>query len=126
VSDLEQWLSLHGLPRYAKTFADNDIDVDVLGHLTDGDLDKLGLSLGHRRKLLGVLKAVPVAPSRSAQVARQQGATVLELRAALSLARAATATDSRASDREPLRDVCAGLPAEFDAADLEEAREFLG
>jgi len=66
VSDLEQWLSLHGLQRYAKTFADNDIDLDVLVRLTDADLEKLGLSLGHRRKLLGLLEAEPIAASRSA------------------------------------------------------------
>ena len=174
MSDLEQWLSQHGLQQYAKAFADNDIDLDVLRHLTDEDLEKLGLSLGHRRKLLGALQAVPVAPSHAlaivrpalatitepgvglfvselyrvqglcllhnanardeamhslraaVSVSRQQGATLLELRAALSLARAATAIDGRATDLEPLREVCAGLPAEFDAADLEEARALVG
>ena len=65
MSDLEQWLSLHGLQQYAKTFADNDIDLDVLGHLTDADLEKLGLSLGHRRKLLGVLDVAAVGPSHA-------------------------------------------------------------
>jgi len=58
-------------------------------------------------------------------VARQQGATLLELRAALSLARGATTTDGRATDLEPLRDVCAALPVDVDAPDVEEARELL-
>jgi SAM domain (Sterile alpha motif) len=31
---------------------ENDIDVSVLGHLTDRDLKEMGVSLGHRRKLL--------------------------------------------------------------------------
>jgi len=45
-----------GLGKYADVFAENDIDVDVLRHLSDEDLKGLGLSLGHRRKLLAVLR----------------------------------------------------------------------
>ena len=55
MTDLEQWLSAQGLEQYSKHFADNDIDFEVLGDLTEADLEKLGLSLGHRRKLLRAL-----------------------------------------------------------------------
>ena len=55
MTDLEQWLSVQGLEQYSKHFADNDIDFEVLGDLTEADLEKLGLSLGHRRKLLRAL-----------------------------------------------------------------------
>jgi class 3 adenylate cyclase/predicted ATPase len=58
-------------------------------------------------------------------VAKQQGATLLELRAALSLAKAAAAQGRAAEGQQSLRAVCAELPAEFDAPDLEEARQFL-
>jgi class 3 adenylate cyclase/tetratricopeptide (TPR) repeat protein len=37
---------------YAQRFAENDIDLDVLSVLTDQDLERLGVSLGHRRKML--------------------------------------------------------------------------
>jgi hypothetical protein len=33
-----------------RAFNDNDIDVEVLRYLTDADLEKSGVSLGHRRK----------------------------------------------------------------------------
>jgi hypothetical protein len=41
-----------GLSRYAETFRDSDIDADVLPDLAETDLEKLGVSLGHRKKLL--------------------------------------------------------------------------
>lgn len=49
---LDEWLRSQGLGRCVPAFSGNDIDFDVLVELTDGDLQKLGLSLGHRRKLL--------------------------------------------------------------------------
>ena len=51
-SDLAAWLHRLGLERYEATFRANDIDVDVLPELSDADLEQLGVSLGHRRKLL--------------------------------------------------------------------------
>ena len=41
-----------GLIRYAELFAAHGIDVDVLADLTDGDLEKLGLAIGDRRRIL--------------------------------------------------------------------------
>jgi NADPH:quinone reductase-like Zn-dependent oxidoreductase len=60
------WLAKIGLERYAAAFADNDIDVSVLRHLTDADLEKIGVSLGNRRKILaaiGELSNTPAAPA---------------------------------------------------------------
>ena len=37
------WLANIGVERYAPAFADNDIDVAVLPHLTDADLEKIGV-----------------------------------------------------------------------------------
>lgn len=55
MTDLEHWLSAQGVEQYARRFADNDIDFDVLGDLTEADLDKaqrggtrLGRHLRHR------------------------------------------------------------------------------
>jgi class 3 adenylate cyclase len=49
---IEDWLAQIGLDRYAPAFVNNDIDIVVLPHLTDADLEKMGVSLGHRRKML--------------------------------------------------------------------------
>ena len=46
---IAEWLVKIGPERYAPAFADNDIDVSLLPHLTDADLEKIGVSLGHRR-----------------------------------------------------------------------------
>lgn len=50
--DIDGWLRGIGLEQYAQTFHDNAIDFGVLPDLTDNDLEKLGVLLGHRRKLL--------------------------------------------------------------------------
>lgn len=52
MNDIGQWLERLGLGKYAAVFAANDIDSEVLPHLTEQDLEKLGVSLGHRKKLL--------------------------------------------------------------------------
>ena len=44
-----------GLRKYAEVIADNDVDVDILDCLTEGHLEKLGISLGNR---LRILKAI--------------------------------------------------------------------
>ena len=50
--DVGAWLRDLGLGQYESLFHQNDIDPEVLRELTDGDLEKLGLSLGHRKRLL--------------------------------------------------------------------------
>jgi SAM domain (Sterile alpha motif) len=45
-----------GLGQYAQRFAENDIDASVLPHLTDQCLKELGVSLGHRLKILAAIK----------------------------------------------------------------------
>jgi class 3 adenylate cyclase len=55
VATITEWLASLGLSEYAQRFAENDIDVSVLRHLTDQDLKEIGVSLGHRRKLLAAI-----------------------------------------------------------------------
>ena len=64
-TDLAEWLGRHGLDQYAQTFAENNIDYSVLPDLTEDDLEKLGVSLGHRKKLLRAIDAVR--PARQAR-----------------------------------------------------------
>src|SRR5208282_5080183 len=52
MSDLHNWLKQFGLEALAGVLADNDVDLDILPDLTEPDFEKLGISLGHRRKLL--------------------------------------------------------------------------
>ena len=55
MQQVADWLKKLGLEQYAQRFADNDIDVSVLPYLTDADLEKIGISLGHRRKILAAI-----------------------------------------------------------------------
>ena len=50
--DVVVWLRSLGLGQYELAFRENAIDLTVLPDLTDQDLEKLGVLLGHRRKLL--------------------------------------------------------------------------
>ena len=52
MNGLIAWLERLELGQYAQVMADNDVDLDILRQLSDDDLKELGLSLGHRRKLL--------------------------------------------------------------------------
>jgi class 3 adenylate cyclase len=67
--ELEGWLASIGLERYAQTLRDNDVDLEVLPELTEADLEQLGLSLGHRKKLLRALAGRAVAAETSPPVA---------------------------------------------------------
>ena len=65
MQQIADWLEKLNLGQYAQRFADNDIDVSVLRHLTDADLEKIGVSLGHRRKILAAIAELPGAsPSK--------------------------------------------------------------
>jgi class 3 adenylate cyclase/predicted ATPase len=57
MTDLQHWLETIGLTQYADLFAKNDIDWEILPELTEHDLEKLGVSLGHRKKLLKAIQA---------------------------------------------------------------------
>ena len=56
MQQIADWLEKLGLGQYARRFAENDIDTSVLPHLTDENLKELGISLGHRVKLLAAIR----------------------------------------------------------------------
>ena len=69
MQQIADWLNALGLEQYAQCFAENDIDVSVLRHLTDDDLEKIGVSLGHRRKILAAIAELPgAAPPKQVKV----------------------------------------------------------
>jgi SAM domain (Sterile alpha motif) len=61
--DLRAWLRSLGLERYEAAFRENAIAPDVLRDLTDQDLEKLGVLLGDRRRLLRAIAALDEAPA---------------------------------------------------------------
>ena len=45
-----------GLAMYTATFQEEEIDMDALTHLSDKDLQSLGLPLGPRKKIMAALR----------------------------------------------------------------------
>jgi predicted ATPase/class 3 adenylate cyclase len=56
MQQIADWLKKLGMSEYAERFAENDIDMAVLPDLTDQHLKDLGVSLGHRLKLLRAIR----------------------------------------------------------------------
>jgi predicted ATPase/class 3 adenylate cyclase len=56
MQQIADWLEKLGLGQYTHRFAENEIDVTVLRHLTDQDLREIGVPLGHRRKILAAIR----------------------------------------------------------------------
>jgi class 3 adenylate cyclase/predicted ATPase len=61
--EITGWLKKIGLEQYAQLFAENGIDFSVLPDLTDQDLEKLGVLLGHRRKMLRAIAELEASAS---------------------------------------------------------------
>ena len=66
MQQISDWLGKLGMSEYAQRFADNDIDIDVLNELTDQDFDRLGVSLGHRRRMLRAIRELSASPIAAA------------------------------------------------------------
>ena len=64
--EIGRWLENLGLGKYAQAFAENEIDIDVLPHLSEQDLEKVGLPLGPRRKIQQAI--LETASTRAASV----------------------------------------------------------
>ena len=56
MQQIADWLRKLGMSEYAERFAENDIEIDILPELTDHDLERLGVSLGHRRRILRAIR----------------------------------------------------------------------
>jgi hypothetical protein len=64
MQQIADWLKTIGMSEYAERFVESDIDTSVLRDLTDQDLKELGVSLGHRRKVLRAIAELScVAPT---------------------------------------------------------------
>jgi class 3 adenylate cyclase len=72
MQQVADWLNTLGLGQYAQRFAENDIDPSVLRDLTDHDLDKIGVSLGHRKKILRAIAELDEPRPRPAPAPRTE------------------------------------------------------
>ncbi|MDB5519678.1 MAG: (Sterile alpha motif) protein [Tardiphaga sp.] len=86
--DVGTWLRRLGLEQYEASFRENEIEVDVLPELTEQHFKDLGVSLGHRLKMLRAIrelsgeapsKVQPAAPaeSKAYDVAERRQLTVM-------------------------------------------------
>jgi class 3 adenylate cyclase len=62
--DVGEWLKGIGLSQYEATFRAHDIDVDVLPDMTEADLEKIGLPLGARKRLMKAIANLRPAESQ--------------------------------------------------------------
>jgi hypothetical protein len=74
--DIGDWLRELALPEYEAVFRANAVDLQALRELTEIDLEKLGVLLGHRKRILRAIAGfeVPSPPISSlpAQVPRRR------------------------------------------------------
>ena len=114
MQQIADWLEKLGMSEYVDRFAENRIDFSVLPDLTDQDLEKLGVLLGDRRKMLraiaklealdapiAVATTTPATP-RSVDTAERRQVTVM-----FSDLVGSTACSAR-MDPEDLREVISG------------------
>ena len=81
--DVGDWLRSLGLGQYESLFRQNDIDAEVLNELTEGDLEKFGVSFGHRKRLLKAIASLgstETAVKPAAPAARQSSTDAAERR----------------------------------------------
>src|SRR5215467_4401791 len=72
--DVGGWLRSLGLGQYEALFRANEIDADILPELTEADFEKLGVPLGHRKRLLRAISGLATAETSAAPPA-STGAT---------------------------------------------------
>jgi len=66
--DVGSWLRNLGLDQYETTFREAEIDADTLPELTEVDLEKLGVVLGHRKRLVRAIASLNLAATASSAI----------------------------------------------------------
>ena len=61
--DIDPWLEDLGLGAYVPLFAEHEIDLAALPHITEEDLEGLGVPLGPRRKIQAAIRELENAPA---------------------------------------------------------------
>ena len=110
MQQIGEWLEKIGMSEYTQRFVENGIDVSVLRYLTDQDLEKVGVLLGHRRKMLAAITEMigtaPAAPTHAptTELKRQDAAERRQVTVMFSDLVGSTALSAR-MDPEDLREV---------------------
>ena len=76
MKDIAEWLASLDLGEYAQRFAENAIDLSVIRDLTENDLEKLGVLLGHRRKMLRAIAELQGEAASKPQTSAEPGGIV--------------------------------------------------
>ena len=58
--NVAQWLNAIDLGQYEALFREHEIDANVLPDLVEADLEKIGVPLGHRKRLMRAIAALSV------------------------------------------------------------------
>jgi predicted ATPase/class 3 adenylate cyclase/tetratricopeptide (TPR) repeat protein len=106
--DVGGWLRSLGLGQYEALFRASEIDAEILPELTEIDLEKLGVPLGHRKRLLRAISGLPArdasaAPSASISATPHDAAERRQLTVMFCDLVGSTALSAR-FDPEELRD----------------------
>jgi hypothetical protein len=72
--NVAQWLNAIDLGQYEALFREHEIDAHVLPDLVEADLEKIGVPLGHRKRLMRAIAALSVGgtPPSAAKLASAQ------------------------------------------------------
>ena len=63
--EIHQWLEELGLGKYESVFAENEIGLPALPHITEDDLKEMGVALGARRQMLAAIAELAEASKHS-------------------------------------------------------------
>jgi hypothetical protein len=63
--DVGDWLRSLGLGQYEALFREKEIDAEVLPELSEADFEKVGIPLGHRKRLVKAIAGLSVVTSAS-------------------------------------------------------------
>lgn len=78
--DVAGWLRNLGLGQYESAFIENAIDADSLPELTEDDLEKLRIPLGHRKRLIKAIRALAAGSERADNVPGEYSMVAAERR----------------------------------------------
>jgi class 3 adenylate cyclase/predicted ATPase len=78
VSTIAEWLLSLGMTEYRRRFAEERIEMDILPELTDEDLERLGIPLGHRRRMMKAIRELGQPPPTVPRVAAAVSAAPLD------------------------------------------------
>jgi class 3 adenylate cyclase/predicted ATPase len=125
--DVGSWLRSLGLGQYGAAFTENAIAADVLLDLTDSDLEKLGVPLGDRKRLLKAIASLgpaltpsqprgppaTAAPREDAAERRQLTVMFCDLAGSTAMSARLDPEDTREVIRA-YQDACSGAVARYD------------